>query len=109
MNTTLIILIAVIVIALVYCAISRCFDDDDPDLNWYDNYAAPKDKHLKDLKKQMPSEQYYKNQYLVSFEDVEDCLHNDLKDVVKSAGVTCEEVWTVCKKCSKVLNKRTDC
>lgn len=86
MNTSLIILIAVIVIALVYCAISRCFDDDDPDLNWYDNYAAPP----KDAKPM-------------------GCSHFEVTDVVKSAGVTCEEVWSICKQCGEVLNKRTDC
>lgn len=91
MNTSLIILIAVIVIALVYCAISRCFDDDDPDLYWYDNYAAP-------IKGATPTY------------GAINCKHDKGKtDIVVDSTVTCEEVWTICDYCQEVLNKRTDC
>lgn len=58
---------------------NRCFDDNDPDLNWYDNYKVDK------------------------------CPHLNKTDVTVESNVTCETIHTICDDCGKILNVRTDC
>ena len=80
MKTFLLIIFVFAVIIYVYGLISLfCFDDQDPDQYWLDNYA------------------------------VIECPHINVSDVVVNSTVTCETVHTICDDCSKVLNVRTDC
>jgi len=71
-------LFVIVLMAFAFVA-NRCFDDNDPDLYPYDNYA------------------------------VLDCPHYEKTDVTVSSNVTCETVHTICDACGKVLNVRTDC
>ena len=80
MTVLYIIIGAIVLLALFLMVLSFfCFDDNDPDMDWYDNYTTIQ------------------------------CPHIEKTDVIVNATVTCEEVWTVCDNCSEVLNKRTDC
>jgi len=57
-----------------------CFDDTDPDMQYYDNYA------------------------------VIACPHTGEKtDVCVASCVTCETIHTVCDDCGTVLNVKIDC
>lgn len=79
----------IIVVTAAVCAISYlgwlvsilAFDDDDPDMDYMDNYA------------------------------VSTCPHPEKHrtDVVVQSHVTCEVIHTICDDCSAVLNIRTDC
>lgn len=76
-----------IIIAVIACIIyllnklaKQCFDDTDPDMYYYDNYA------------------------------VINCHHTgDKTDVVVNSCVTCETIHTICDTCGKVLKRRIDC
>ncbi|WP_166964669.1 hypothetical protein [Yeosuana marina] len=76
--TLLLIVIGIMaIIVLVFSLIS--FDDEDPDMDWYDNYA------------------------------VLECPHLNKSLVTVSSSVNCETVHTVCDDCSKVLKVEHDC
>jgi len=76
-----IIIILIVIACLVLCLLAEfCFDDNDPDMCWYDNYA------------------------------VIQCPHQGEKtDVVVNSCVTCETIHTICDDCGEVLNTKTDC
>ena len=79
--TVLLIIIAIIaLVVLGFCLVSfYSFDDKDPDMFWYDNYA------------------------------VIECSHLNKSLVTVSSSVNCETVHTVCDDCSKVLKVEIDC
>lgn len=81
MKTPLLILAIGMGIAWVICkAAQRCFDDEDPDLDWYDNYK------------------------------VENCPHTGDKTLVNvSSACNCEIVHTVCDDCGATLKVDIDC
>lgn len=85
---TSIILFALAVFALrIFCKIcERCFDDNDPDMFWYDNYAAP-------------SKGYYGND-LPQLK----CQHLGEKNLVAEwTACGCEKVNMHCDDCGKIL------
>ena len=79
---------------IILCFISkRCFDDTDPDMFWYDNYAAPKPG----LNTKTPLLKPL-------------CEHKNRSDVVVWATATCEQVHTICHDCSETLEiKPVEC
>lgn len=82
MKTFLLILVVIAIIVYVFGLISLfCFDDEDPDIDWMDNYAVVACPHPPDHR----------------------------TDVVVASSVTCETIHTICDDCSAVLNTRTDC
>lgn len=79
--TTAITIISIIVgfVWILSRVASRCFDDNDPDMYWYDNYTVIK------------------------------CPHLETTDVTVDSTVTCETIHTICDACGKVLEQRTEC
>lgn len=82
-----IISIIVIILAVVYTLAHRCFDDEDPDMYWSDNFADPP----KGIEAPAP------------------CQHLEATDIVVNVACTCEEIYTLCDSCNQVINIRTDC
>lgn len=75
-------LILVVIIRFVYAFVklaNRCFDDDDADMYWHDNYAVVKCPHL-----------------------------GEKTDVVVNSNINVEEIWTCCDSCGDVVNKRVE-
>ena len=80
MKTLTLVIATIIAIGYLFHRLSQlCFDDDDPDMDWMDNYV------------------------------VFDCPHINVTGVVVESSVTCETIHTICDDCKKVLNIRTDC
>lgn len=86
--------IAVVVLLVIVCAVimyiaKHCFDDDDPDMFWYDNYDGCHEPYVA-----------LKNH----------CDHTGDKTLVnESSAVNCETVLTICDDCGKILKRETDC
>lgn len=81
-------------IILILCILSkRCFDDTNPSMFPYDNYALPS--------------KGYGNSHPVT---PPDCQHTGEKtNVVKWVTTTCEQVHLVCDDCGKTLDIKIDC
>lgn len=76
----ILIIILVVIIFVLYKLANKCFDDEDPDLDWYNNYAK------------------------------QNCPHEGEKtDVIIDSAVTCEVIHTICDDCSQVLNVKIEC
>lgn len=75
----IVIVIIVFIVCVFYLFSNNVFDDEDPDMDWHDNYA------------------------------VLDCPHINQRLVTESSAVNCETVHTVCSDCGKVLNIEVDC
>ncbi len=75
-----IILVAILFVYLICVFVSRLiFNDQDPDMYWYDNYSVIECPHLK-------------------------CTIR----VVDSVA-TCEVTHTICDDCGEVINEHIDC
>jgi len=79
-------IIALIVAIACYLA-NHCFDNDDPDQFWYDNFPEPTPKELQ-----------------------KKCKHPEVYLKVLSEIVNCEKTVVACRYCGKHLSKpTTDC
>lgn len=89
METYKIILIVLAIIVVgIFVVAHFCFNDKDPDMDWYNNYTEAERPHIP-----------YKT-----------CLHKGGK-TIKSIGnvVNCETVQLVCDDCGETLKQETDC
>tara|TARA_R100000655_G_scaffold109863_1_gene166000 strand:+ start:2908 stop:3174 length:267 start_codon:yes stop_codon:yes gene_type:complete len=81
----IVILIILIIVIFMFLA-NKCFDDKDPDLDWNDNYAAPRTTGY--------------------------CKHPEMAHYTKILQeiVNCETTVTACALCGKHLTEpETDC
>jgi nitrogen fixation-related uncharacterized protein len=84
-----VLIIIILLIALAWCLSNHCFDDDDADMHWNDNYAAPK---------QRLSQKYCQHPYEARYTKLIESI------------VTCETTVTACALCGKHLTEpETDC
>jgi len=117
MDTSISILAIVTFLIYLACKIARnCFDDQDPDLNWYNNYAAPPapPKPLigfygnrtpifnPNCKRNIKDSQVFPNT---------NCKHKGEKTLVTQyASVNCEQVNLICDTCGKIVEYgKIDC
>lgn len=88
------IILAALCILIVLIAY-KCFDDNDPDQDWYDNYAAS--EFYQEAGRPYVALPFY-------------CNHEGEKTLVTvSSPVNCEVVHTVCDDCGKTLDVNVDC
>lgn len=78
LSIIIIVLICLIIGSILFLAV-YCFNDDDQDQFWYNEFATG------------------------------DCPHENQSKVNVSSAVNCETIHTVCDDCSQVLNVEIDC